>query len=145
MPENTDTVAAALIGKWTLISCEGKTTSGKTFYPYGENPQGSIIYNEQGHMSAHLMRGDRPSLNAETFRDITADELAEAFKGYFAYYGTYTLQENEGTVTHDVEGALHPNWVGSTQVRSFKFEGDHLVLQAVLPGSIQTLVWKKEH
>jgi len=139
----SDTIKKALVGKWTMISSEGKTHAGKTFHPFGDNPKGCIIYTKDGYMSAHLMRPDRPQLPVDTFREITPDKFFESIKGYFSYFGTYTIQKSENIITHHVEGAMHPNWVGSTQVRTYKFDGDLLILQADLPASVQTVTWKK--
>ena len=139
----SDSVKEALVGRWTMISSEGVTKDGKTFHPFGDDPKGCIIYTENGYMSAHLMRPNRPHLPVDTFQEISPYKFVESIKGYFSYFGTYTIQEEETTVTHHVEGAIHPNWVGTTQVRSYQFEGDHLTLSADLPTSTQTVVWEK--
>lgn len=139
----SDTIKAVLVGTWTMVSSEGKTRDGKTFHPFGDDPRGCLVYTESGHMSAHLMRCDRPQLPADTFQEITPVQFVESIKGYFSYFGTYTIQEDENTVTHHVEGALHPNWIGTTQVRKYKFDGDRLILQANLSRSVQTVTWTK--
>jgi hypothetical protein len=42
-----------------------------------------------------------------------------------------------------VEGAWTPNWIGTKQVRYFKFEGDRLTLEADLRGGRGKLVWER--
>ena len=54
--------------------------------------------------------------------------LARFAASFFAYYGTYTVDELAGTVTHHLEGAMHPTYVGTDQVRQFKFVGDDRLL-----------------
>lgn len=119
------------IGTWDLVSYQVRTSSGEIREPYGENPLGRISYDAGGHMSAQLMRRDRsnPAPGGGT-------------TGYSGYYGTYTIDEKAGTVTHHVQGAWLPGWVGSNQVRYYKLEGDRLTLQADLASGHATLVWQ---
>jgi hypothetical protein len=48
---------------------------------------------------------------------------------------------------HHVQGALNPGWVGGTQVRRMRFEGDRLVLSTHVEkaGGLvnHVLTWKK--
>src|SRR5262249_58882218 len=57
-----------------------------------------------------------------------AQQLRAAYMGYIAYYGTYEVASDGRTVTHHVEGALNPAWVGGDQVRRLRFDGERLVL-----------------
>ncbi len=62
-----------------------------------------------------------------------ADDLMEeaVLSRYFAYYGTYAVDRNAGTVTHHLLGSLEPSWVGTDQVRKLEFLGpDRLQLMA---------------
>ena len=54
--------------------------------------------------------------------------LGQDVAGYIAYYGAYEVDEANGQVTHQVVGALFPNWIGDIQTRNFEFEGDRLRL-----------------
>ena len=58
----------------------------------------------------------------------TAQEIKTAFEGYIAYYGTYEVDEENGQITHHVEGSLFPNWIGDFQTRNYEFERDKLRL-----------------
>lgn len=121
----------ALVGAWRLVSWQQETAAGVVDLPYGEMPEGQIIYTSNGQMSAHLMNPDG-SLAGSTASG--ADEiLGLVVQTYFAYYGTYTLDEAAGTVTHHVRGSLAPSWVGTDRVRAFEFLGDNrLQLTAVI-------------
>jgi lipocalin-like protein len=46
------------------------------------------------------------------------------------YFGTYSVDSVQHTVTHYVRGSSSPNPVGSDQLRSYKFENDLLLLSA---------------
>jgi hypothetical protein len=121
------TAAAALIGTWRLVSFESRA-GGEARYPLGRSVQGQLIYDAAGHMSAHLMMPDRPRFASGDRARGTDAEVRVAFVGYLAYYGTYTVDHQRGTVTHHVEGASFPNWVGSTQLRHLRLEGARLTL-----------------
>jgi Lipocalin-like domain len=134
------------VGVWDLISFERRTASGETVYPMGKNPVGRLIYDAQGHMSAQLMRPDRPQFQSTSASAPPGDKSA-AFDGYTAYYGTYTVSEKDHTVIHHVKASLYPNWVGSDQRRLYEFSAGRLVLRAINglggPGTESRLVWER--
>ena len=51
---------------------------------------------------------------------------------YFGYFGRYTVDESTATVTHHVQAGSTPGFDGTDQRRSFRLQGDQLVL-ATLP------------
>lgn len=59
----------------------------------------------------------------------TFAEKAAAFDSYIAYFGTYTLDLKEQTITHHIEENLVPGRRGVRNVRWFEFQDrDHLLL-----------------
>jgi hypothetical protein len=42
-----------------------------------------------------------------------------------------------------VQGAWTPAWIGTKQVRYYKFEGDRLTLEGDLSGGRAKLVWER--
>ncbi len=142
----SENIASLFIGSWSLASCTLTTPDGQTEYPFGEDPVGCILYTEDGHMAAHLMRRQRTLFASENRRESTLDERAAAFLDYFSYCGSYTVQHGAQTVTHHVEASSSPNWIGTDRVRTFDFSGDSLTLRAaVKDGSQHTLVWKRRY
>ncbi len=131
------------IGHWRLISYDQISTSGEVTQPLGKDPIGRISYDTGGHMSAQLMRRDRSWFANSDYRKGTDAEIRDAFTGYSAYYGSYTVDEKGGTVTHHVEGAWFPNWIGTKQVRRYEFSGNRLTLRADLPAGPGVLVWER--
>ncbi|MDH3206495.1 MAG: lipocalin-like domain-containing protein [Gemmatimonadota bacterium] len=116
--------AERFLGAWTLVEWTN-VRDGETFYPYGENPAGQIVYTPTGRMTAALMN-PRPGENPQQF---------------VAYWGSYTVDMAAGTVTHHVEGSFSAGMMGTDQVRSFRFEGeDRIVLS---PGGQSELTWVK--
>ena len=80
-------------------------------------------------MAFHQMNpdADLPDVSGLT----PSEALGRIATTFFAYYGTYTVDEGSGTVTHHLEGALDPTWVGTDQVREFEFVGDDRLLLSV--------------
>ena len=119
---------ANLVGTWRLVSYESRETAGAVQYPLGQGVIGQLWYDARGHMSAMLMKPDRPPFASQDLRRGTDAEIRAAFDGFIAYFGTYTVDPAKRTVTHHVRGASYPNWVGGDQVRYYKLEGARLVL-----------------
>jgi Lipocalin-like domain len=117
-----------LLGTWRLVSFEARDLSGKQQYPLGKDVSGQLIYDAAGNMSAHVMRNDRPLFAIDDPARAMDSEVRSAFDGHASYFGTYEIDEAMQTVTHHVQGAWYPNWIGKDQLRYFKFDGDRLVL-----------------
>lgn len=131
-----------LAGTWKIVSFELRSSSGEVIYPYGRDPLGTVMYDSRGNMSVLLVRRDRPEFASnDPFRG-TPEEIKAAFEGFAAYCGTYEVNEEDGTVTHHIEGSWFPNWVGADQVRFFECSGDQLLLRSppILAGDEQRTI-----
>src|SRR5262249_28161055 len=111
--------AKPFIGTWMLLSCEHRLDNGTVTYPMGKQPQGLIIYSPDGYMSAALMKPNRPEFQSMDLYGGTNAERAAAMDGYLHYAGRYEIVKD--TVVHLVELSLFPNWIGTQQIRYFKF------------------------
>ena len=118
-----------LVGVWRLVSSEFRTSSGGVVYPLGEDARGQAIFTETGYMSGQLMRQDRPEFASGSQASGTPEEIAAAFQGYIAYYGSCEIDVEKQTLTTHVEGSLYPNWVGGFQMRFYQLNDDHLTLR----------------
>lgn len=118
------------IGTWKLLSFEFRRSDGGIVYPLGKDAVGVLMYDAKGNMSVHLMSRDRGSFIEKDQLKGTPDEIRAAFEGFIAYFGTYEIDEEEGSVVHHVEGSLFPNLVGKDQKRFFRFYGAQLELTA---------------
>lgn len=117
------------VGAWRLLSCEARDSSGQVQYPFGERATGQLFYDAVGNMSAQLMRTDRARFAARDPALGTDAEVRDAFDGYVAYFGTYSIDVSGNAVTHHVTGASFPNWIGMDLVRQYTFENEaHLRL-----------------
>jgi hypothetical protein len=114
-------------GSWKLISIEGPNR------PPNTTSSGILMYDGVGHMSVHIVRGDRPAFPNGRAR-ATDKEKAAAFDTYTAYYGTYTFEPENGIVVHHLEGSLGPGQIGQDNIRYFELQGNHLTLSVANDG-----------
>jgi hypothetical protein len=138
-----------VVGVWRLIAYTAvDPDSGAVIEPFGSAPQGVLHYTAGGRMSAVLSAGDRKRFSAGNRINAPVAERAEAFSTSTAYAGTYTLEGDR--VTHHVEIATNPDWVGGDQLRYPKVEGNRLTITTPpLPTRpdgklrVSTLVWER--
>jgi lipocalin-like protein len=137
-----------LLGSWRLESFYLQREGGEPFYWWGHDVVGRVSFDEEGRFAAQVGRRGRQPLKSELLIDVTPDEAREAFLGYFAYFGTYAVNEDEGTFTTRVEGSLLPNWIGTEQQRWATVDGDRAVFTAPAAPSplgalTPTFVWRR--
>jgi len=131
-----------LIGAWKLVSYEVRPVDGsRSFYPLSEQPMGIILYTPDGYMSAQISRPDRSAIASEDWFNASDDEYKRVASTYFAYTGEFHVEENVDEnedekaqkLTHSMFISLFPNWIGQTQPRAVKIEGDDLYISSAAP------------
>jgi hypothetical protein len=123
-----DSIRDKVVGTWKLISWETLRSNGQALnIIMGPHPIGLLIYSSNGYMAVQGMHDPRPTF-AENGLKATRDELRNAFFGYYAYWGTYTINEADSTVEHSLQSSLRPLEVGVKYKRSLSFDGTTLVL-----------------
>ncbi len=145
---SADADSSPLLGVWELESYTVTNSEGITRFPYGQGLFGQLIYTEDGRMSAQMMRSD---FDLSSYSEMDGETAVReiGLTAFFAYWGTYSVDEEAGTVTHHLIGSLYSDWVGVDQLRNFRFENeDALVIWAQLPGvsdpgDLYELVWKR--
>jgi hypothetical protein len=144
-----DQTASRFTGAWRLLSCETRDATGHVQYPFGEQPGGQLLYDGVGNMSAQLGKTNRARFAAKDPALGTDAEVRDAFDGYIAYFGTYSIDESRGAVTHHVVGASFPNWVGANLVRHYAFDESGRLRLATPPIEVggrsleYVLVWER--
>jgi hypothetical protein len=132
-----------LLGSWRLLSSDWHDEAGEVDSPLGDDPLGQLTYDDSGTVSAQLTRRNPLRFADDDWRCATADERAGAWSGYFAYFGTYNVDEEACAVIHHVEGSSFPNLVGTEQRRGCTIAGNRLTLAADTPWGRVTIVWEK--
>ena len=95
-------VAKRLCGVWRYVGAriDGKPRSG-----LGANPKGIIYYDSSGAMVVQVAP-DRERGKAGSAP--TPEEAHAALADYVAYFGSYSVDERAGTVTHHRHGSVQP-------------------------------------
>ena len=128
-------VREQLIGSWRLVSRESRRTSGELVPDAGlaTVPLGMLIYDRSGHVAAQLSRQDRtlamlPDECRLAIETKGTPDTAQTILGYDAYFGTYTIDEQAGTVTHHLVAAIFPGDIGKDIKRRFALSGNRLTI-----------------
>jgi hypothetical protein len=124
-----NSAAQRIVGTWQLMTRTVSRADGTTIVDpvLGEKPIGRLVYDASGAMSLQMMRtGRKSAMTPSAPRDKTNPRVV---LGYDSYFGSYTVDERAGTVTHHVEGSLFPEDLGSDWVRPFTLDGDTLTLR----------------
>jgi hypothetical protein len=128
-------IVSRFAGAWRLVSVEGNPPGLPGFY---DRPTGMIVYLATGQVIVQIASkaGRKPFAPFNQGRlSATPEDKAAAFDSYLAYYGTFTVDEKAGTVTHHIEDYSVPGRQGTANVRWFEFRGnDRLVLIPVEDG-----------
>jgi len=124
-----------LIGSWRLVSRQSRRGDGQLEPDPGLStvPLGVLIYDHSAHVAAQLSRRDRTiAMLAEECQTAATTkgtpDTAQTVLGYDAYFGTFKINEREGTVTHHLEAALFPGDVGKDIERHFSISADQLTI-----------------
>ncbi len=142
--KKTTSTAEQLIGHWTLVSVRNEQ-DGKTTEPLGPNPKGLFIFDRSGRYVVLQVRADLPKFASNRRDKGTPEENKAIVQGSSAHFGTYTVNEKEGSYTVRPEAATFPNWVGVEQKRFFFISGDELKITNPTGsrGGVSTLVLKR--
>jgi hypothetical protein len=143
----THEVRALLLGAWSLVSWEASSADGTVFRPLGDDGIGQLIYDASGRMSAQLSGAERPFFADEDWLRARPGEIVAAWPGYFAYFGTFTVdaESRPATVTHHIASGTFPNLAGTDQARTCRFDdGDRrLTLDAESVWGSVRIVWER--
>ena len=131
------------VGLWKFVAREQRRGDGELVPMEGPSRTGFIIYTATGHMAVQLMLDNR---QAYPIDQPTGEQAQDALASYIAYYGTFTVDPAEGTVTHHRQGHLNPAQM-TDAVRSYTFSGNRLMLTmpagAIAGEETTTIVWER--
>ena len=131
--------ASSFVGVWRLVSYLVIDSAGRSQPQWDDHPLGQLIYTADGHMAAQLYDRRRSPLGVEV-EAASAESVRPLYLGSAAYFGTYTVDPVTRRVTHTVEGAWLPDWIGQNLERSYRFVSDDQ-LELSVPGF--ALLWQR--
>lgn len=111
-----------VVGVWQLVSVLYEDVQTKERWPVlGEHPRGRQIATADGRWLALVTGEGRPVPK-------TDEDRAKALRTMIAYTGRYTVDAEK--IVTKVEAAWNEAWVGTEQVRFYRFEGDRLLIES---------------
>lgn len=135
--------AQDLVGTWTAASVTAEQ-GGTQVEPYGSDPQGVLMFDEDGRYALVLLRPDLPTFASDNRTAGTPEENRAVVQGSIAHFGTYAV-EGEDTLVFRIEGSTFPNWDGAEQKRPFTLTEDTLeyTVPAASGGGTARVVWTR--
>jgi hypothetical protein len=112
-----ETIAKRIVSAWTLVAVTAERADGSKTEPFGTNPKGIIIFTDSGHFSLFQSRADIPKLAGNDRSKATAEEARAVVGGSIAYYGTYSVNETDKSLSVTLDGATFANLLGVAQRR----------------------------
>jgi Lipocalin-like domain len=108
-----------LVGHWQLLSISINNVT-----PYGLNPQGSMILDADGHYSVIV--------------------ISDGGARSISYYGTYTVNDADGSMTMHIDGSTRAKTDGHDEKRVVTLSGDALTVANPPSGHGSILLnWKR--
>lgn len=108
-----------LPGTWVLVSVDNINPDGKRTQPYGENPQGVLMFDKDGNYALQILGTNRTRFVSGDKTKGTADENRGLVLGSNSHFGKYRINAADNTITFQIEHAFFPNWEGTEQKRNF--------------------------
>jgi hypothetical protein len=151
MPSTATTappLSATLPGTWHLVSRIDVTAAGerRPEPSLGEDPLALLIYDRGGNFAAQFMRRDRSGDVPDGPGGAANNSRAQG--GYDAYFGTYAIDDANGSVTQRLTGALSREHVGAVLTRAMEVQDDTLVIKLETTAAdgaavTRTLTWRR--
>ena len=139
---------AQFVGNWELVRRERIDANGELLPPPDPPAPGAagevgyIMYDAAGHMGVVIQPPGRPVRAGD---EPTGEEAVGQLGTYTSYFGSYTVNEAEGYVTHHLQGNVRPPDAANDNQRFYEFSGDQLILMPPSDdsGIRRRIVWQR--
>jgi len=112
------TIKEMIAGSWSIVSAIDKYEDGTSKNPWGPGVKGNTLFDGNGHFSQILISGPEASMK-------TADpRRPDAY--VVAYYGTYTVNEADRSISTKLEYAAYSARAGAQFTWKVSGSGDAL-------------------
>jgi hypothetical protein len=103
----TKTLKEQLVGIWDQVVTEATTPDGKKSFPFGEKPNGILIFTADGRFAQVHIASGIPKFAANSRTKGTDEENKAVVSNSVALFGTYAVDEEKKLVTYTVRRPLH--------------------------------------
>jgi hypothetical protein len=131
LPPPSDDLASEILGAWWLLSRLDHDDSGNRHVCpiLGAEPLGFLSFTPKRFSAQFMRRGREVETEVPRATSAPAANNTSAAGGYDAYFGTYELDRDRGTVLVTLEAALSPANIGKTFLREVRVVGDRLIIR----------------
>ncbi|HXZ13055.1 MAG TPA: lipocalin-like domain-containing protein [Candidatus Sulfotelmatobacter sp.] len=137
-----------MVGTWKLVSyLREETPSGAKSDVMGAHPSGYINYTADGRLILIIVGSGRKRPAGPV---ATPEEAKALLTSMLAYAGTYTVDTRAKTISHNIEVSWDETRTGESHLRTYKFEGDRLILTTVPSrdpatgkDTVRTVTWER--
>ena len=141
-------IAEQVAGTWRLVSYQEKTPDGTVVNPFGETPQGIVIFEPGGYVSLQIMKIPRVSFPAG-YERATAEQVKAVHEAYLAYYGSWTVDETHSVILENIRASNQPYLNNQMTTQHFELDGKRLNLRTEFDNQGEArsvlFVWEKIH
>jgi hypothetical protein len=136
-----------IVGAWSLVAVTADLANGSKSEPFGAGPRGIIIFTPDGHFALFQSRAELPKIASNDRAKATAEEAAAIIAGSIAYFGTYSVDEAEKSLSVTLDGSTFPNLLGGPAQKRLITSLDTNELKFANPripsGMTLQTVWKR--
>ena len=136
-----------IVGGWSLVAVTADLANGSMSEPFGADPRGIIIFTPDGHFALFQSRAELPKIASNDRAKATAEEAAAIIAGSIAYFGTYSVDEAEKSLSVTLDGSTFPNLLGGPAQKRLITSLDTNELKFANPrtpsGMTLQTVWKR--
>jgi hypothetical protein len=130
-----------LVGDWALVS-----TNTPNAAIQNDPDDGYLVFERNDRFSFAILSSKVPKFASNNRNTGTGDENKAAVQGNIAYFGTYSVNEADGTLTFHITRCSYPNWNGTDQPRlitSLTAQELKYTNPSASVGGTAELVWKR--
>ena len=117
LAQSSKTLKDQLVGTWIHVITEVAAPDGKKSLPFGDTPNGILIFAPTGHFAQIHIASDVPKFASSNRLMGTPDEYKAVNQRSLSIFGTYTVDEEKRTVTFNIAASSFPNMAGEAQTR----------------------------
>jgi hypothetical protein len=118
-----------IVGTWRLIEFSDLDSATNTWtHPYGRNPKGFFSYSKNGTVNINISSEIPLQIPKDSLNSYKIGIMTFRRKYALGYFGTYTVDKENGMVIHHVTGGTIPEYINSDQRRPYILKNDTLTI-----------------